>query len=435
MKFLIASLGDFERWKEVKYRFGEETSVGPSTLTILQKHINPDWTVIVLSDTIGKDFSSLEALREDIKNRVLDFLDRIGAGREVDIIIVPGIGEFSHGTFKGSAMDTYYYLLYNFVHILPTSGPIEVHFDITHGLNYITLLVYRALKELLGILAIGDPVRFVAYNSDPFVQGVTKELTINVIEEGRIEPQPLSESLPDFNKYIFPNSNDKKDIGKRNKELKNKLKVFKFLREKQRPLEAWIGSVVLGLPLMFIENFPDKKELEEVVEEVLNEWENAIEISDKLVQRTLKLERGFGVLEKILFQVKVLEKYLPQNPPSIDNLYKVSNQIFRGATKERVNTELGKIEDRAIKYVSLGLFPDWMLLRDFFWRQDANRNIVRRNLLAHAGFEMNVAEVKIEGWKVKDANHETRNHVFLRYCKNVKRNVEIEISKALKEGL
>jgi len=29
MKFLIASLGDFERWKEVKYRFGEETSVGP----------------------------------------------------------------------------------------------------------------------------------------------------------------------------------------------------------------------------------------------------------------------------------------------------------------------------------------------------------------------------------------------------------------------
>ncbi len=427
MKLLIASWGNFENWREVKYRFGDEISVGPSTLPILQKAIKPDWTVIVLPETLGRDFSSLRALRNNVAERVQAFLERIGAGREVDFLIVPGIGKFEHGTFEGSAMDVYYQALYDFSQVIPIGGDLEVHFDITHGLNYVTFLVYRAIRDLLGIRALLNETSFKAYNSDPFVPKLTSELGINVIEDLKVEPHPLTQRLPGLNEYLVPYSIEKNIL----EELKKRLGVFKFLRTEKRKLEAWIGSITFGLPLLFGEDFPKAKPIEEVIEETMETWNENIEVSNGFVRRKLALGKGFGILVRLFFQVRVLKELALDVPPTLEDLYRVSNNLFRGSVKERVNLELGKIEKKAVIYASRGAFHDWMPLRDFLDFKEANTNIVPRNFLAHAGLEANATEVKMESWEVKDVQREAKKHTFLRYSASSKKQIEKITSEAL----
>nr|6O6X_A Chain A, Csm6 [Thermococcus onnurineus]6O6X_B Chain B, Csm6 [Thermococcus onnurineus] len=432
MKLLVVSWGDFERAKETKYRFGGETSVGPSTLPILQKVIKPDWTVIVLSDTIGKDFSSVETLREDVRNRVMDFLDRIGAGREVDVIIAPGIGEFTHGSFRGSAMDAYYYVLHALSEIIPTKGDLEVHFDSTHGLNYVTLLTYRALKDLLGIAAVMNTVTFYAYNSDPFVPKITKELNINTIETTMVKPTPLSEPLPGFDEYLCPYSMERAEFVR----LKGSLNTLKNLRKEKKKLEAWIGSLLFGLPLLFLEEFPDIGRLESYIEELAETWGGAIAVNaeEKAVTRRLAFGSGFGTLVKLLFQARITRGLLVEEPYSIEKLYSVSDRLFRGSTLQRVRVALGKIEDKAIKYARKGAFPRDIPLRDFLGFDAANREVSPRNVLAHAGLEANVVEVSMEAWEPKRPEEEAGRHTHLKYTPVGLKKVEDIVSRALKES-
>jgi CRISPR-associated protein Csx1 len=430
MKLLVASWGNFNNWKAIKYRFGEEELVNRSTLPILQKVIQPDWIIVVLPDTLGEDFTSYEGLRESIKKEVENFFEQIGIGREIDVVVVPGVGTFPNGSFQGSALDVYYTALYYFSTIVPTDTSLEVHFDSTHGLNYVTFLVYRALKDILGIAALRDSVRFLAYNSDPYVPKVSRELSINVIEDTMVEPHPVSEPLPGLDEYLVPYLMEKRVLG----ELKRKLRAFDLLRREKKRFEAWASSLAFGMPLLFVEEFPDIGELEGAIGELLSEWENNVEVSEKMVVRKLAFGKGFGTLVKLFFQAKATKTILPEMPPTIEDLYKIADALLRGPNRERVRVELGKIEEGAIKYASARCFPDWMPLRDFFGATHASQSIVPRNFLAHAGFEMNVTEVKMESWEGRDVKHEAKKHTFVRYSGSSKKRVLEIASEALRGG-
>lgn len=292
MKLLIASWGDFERWKETKYRFGDERLSNASTLPILQKVIEPDWTVVVLPDTLGRNFSSYEDLKEDITGRIGSFFEHIGVGREVDVLIVPGVGTFPNGSFQGSALDVYYTALYYFSTVVPSNEPLEVHFDSTHGLNYITFLVYRALKDILGIAALRNPVRFKAYNSDPYVPNLSRELSINVIEEAMIEPHPLSEPLPGKKEYLLNHGMEWGDYGKFLSELEHLNRIIKSLKL----YNIWIASLIHGLPLAFASYYPDGEEVNGAIEEIFELYSRAVEVGEREVKRKLALGPGFGAV-------------------------------------------------------------------------------------------------------------------------------------------
>jgi len=428
MRILVVSWGDFERWKEIRYRFGDETSVGPSTLPILQKVLRPDWTVIILPDTLGRDFGSVEALREDVRNRVMDFLERIGAGREVDIVIVPGIGEFAHGTFRGSAMDAYHYLLHRLSEIIPPQRDLDVHFDSTHGLNYITLLAYRALKELLGISAITNEVTFTVYNSDPLVPKVSRELTINTIEKTRVSPGPLNRPCPGASELLRPAEIE----GSRLATMERNYGIPEGVHKIKPWLDAWIGSVFFGLPLVFLEEFNDVNSLEELIEKTVALWSSGIEVAPRKVTRRIGFNGGFSTIVKAAFQMKVLDRFRKVAPFTLEDLYDVSSGIFRGSTRARINTEIGKIEDEAIAYMERGETTDWIPLREFLNYSRANVQIKPRNFLAHAGFEANVTEVKIDRVS-KNPAKDAKKHTYLRYSEDKKNRIRSIISKALRE--
>lgn len=429
MKLLVVSWGDFKRWKETKYRFGEQVLESRSTLPILEKCINPDQVVIVLSDTLGKDFSSLRAIREDVEGEVHKFLKEIGTGNNVDIIIAPGIGNFSHGSFKGSALDAYYYVLYALSEMIPIKGDLEVHFDSTHGLNYITLLTYRALKELLGIAAITNEVHLTVYNSDPYVPEVTEELTINVIEEVSIMPEPLSEPLPGDGDYVKPYDMPWGEFV----ELKKRLGSLKQIKSLKKDLDAWIGSLFFGLPLLFLETFPEELEIKEMIQELLETWESKVEVGRNYVIRRLSLSHGFGTLVKLLLEIKATKDATVDEPYSIGKLYRLSERLFRGSTRERIKVELGKIEDKGIEYAKDKKFTSWISLREFLKYDKANKQITPRNFLAHAGLEANSVEVSMEPFNEKDIARTVREHIFLRYSKDHMEEIKKIVSKALKD--
>lgn len=393
MKLLVVSWGNFGRWVETTYRFGDEISVGPSTLPILQKVIKPDWTVIILSDTLGTDFSSYEALQKNVRGRVMDFLERIGAGREVDVIIAPGVGQFSHGTFRGNAMDAYYVILHRLAQIIPANENLEVHFDSTHGLNYVTLLAYRALKDLLGIAAVGNDVHFRAYNSDPLVRGVSKELTINTIEDVKVEPSPLKTPLP-REEYIGNFRMDGKTFG----EVLRGLDSLKRLKDLRGGLNAWISSVINGLPLVFTSTYPDggvRKTLEETVEQLVGVYHSWHDTEGNTLIRRLSLEPGFGVLVGLLFQLKVLEMDgLPDVEPSVKKLKEISERVFRGRVLASTKTELHRLAS-SVGEDTNGWIPYAELLRK--GGKSPSPQVNERNFLAHAGLEANLIEVRRDG--------------------------------------
>lgn len=386
MKLLIASWGDFGRWKETKYRFGDEKLSNASTLPILQKVIEPDWTVVVLPDTLGENFSSYEELEEDIMDRLRRFFEHIGIGREADVLIVPGIGTFPNGSFQGSALDAYYTALYHFSSIVPPNEPLEVHFDSTHGLNYITFLVYRALKDILGIAALRNPVMFKAYNSDPYVPKLSKELSINVIEDTTVEPHPISEPLPGKKEYLLNHGMDGRAYGKAISELEHLNRIVKSLKL----YNIWIASLVHGLPLAFASYYPDGEEVNGAIEEILGLYSQAVEVGEKRVERKLALGPGFGGLVKLSLQLRVTGDLPRGREMSFGELMGITQALFRGRAKFSTEEELHRLS-RVVPHIT-----EWTLFSELLGHLGKNPNptVDPRNFLAHAGLEGNLIEVK-----------------------------------------
>lgn len=100
-------------------------------------------------------------------------------------MVAPGIGSFPNGIFIGDALDYYYYTIAKISQILLDCNcdELEIHLDLTHGLNFSTILTYRLVKEILEIFSIFKNIKFKAYNADPSLPAATDKLSINIIEE------------------------------------------------------------------------------------------------------------------------------------------------------------------------------------------------------------------------------------------------------------
>jgi len=70
--------------------------------------------------------------------------------------VAPGIESFPNGVFEGNALDYYYYILAETsINLLRHPyNELETYLDLTHGLNYFTILTYRGIKEVLEIISI-----------------------------------------------------------------------------------------------------------------------------------------------------------------------------------------------------------------------------------------------------------------------------------------
>ena len=186
MKLLIAPWGNPEAWDKVTYIYNDYRKESYTSLHILQHVLKPDYTIIIALDTLAKDGNNYEEILNDAENIIWSYA-RIFCIINPKIIIAPGVGEFidrclnKRKSFKGSMKDYYAYIIYKLTEIFSEIlmkkdiNRIEVHLDLTHGINYMPTLTYRAIRELLGIISIVKDVTLKVYNSDPYVEERRKD--------------------------------------------------------------------------------------------------------------------------------------------------------------------------------------------------------------------------------------------------------------------
>lgn len=417
MKFLIAPWGDPSGWKEVIYIFNRGKIKSKTSLKILQKVIKPDRTIIIGLDTLAESGKNYREVKANAREKIKKYANEFGL-RNYEILIAPGIGKFQNGVFQGYALDYYFYIITKIsLELLGNFGNYEnlsIHLDLTHGINYSTILTYRAIKEIAGIFSIFKEVRFRAYNADPSLPRIADKLSINVIEDTIPIPTPFAEKL-DQKRPLEPISLSPKE---RKELFKDKLKSIREINSSE--VSAFIGALYNGLPLALFSFYPKKDRLKEIILAVLNFYEEYVEVKerDKLeVVRKTKFGKGFKVyvfayvIATLLENLKLIssqkrEVTLNEIENLKENLFKFDER-FKVRIDKDIYTFKENLEGKEIK--------DWRMYNEILGRNIGEPDA--RNFLAHSGFEGNVVEVKKENGKLLLRYRQDKLGTIMDLCK------------------
>ncbi|WP_461833221.1 CRISPR-associated CARF protein Csx1 [Desulfothermus sp.] len=392
MKLLLAPWGNPTFWKELYYKFDRKEVRSRTSLKILQETIKPDKTLIVGLDTLAKIGSNYEEVKKDAERKIKEHVNEFGL-EKCEVHIAPGIGSFPNGIFIGEALDYYYYTLAKIsIHLLKCSDDIlEIHFDLTHGINYSVILTYRAVKEILELFSIFKKVKFKAYNADPSLPTSTDKLFINVIEDIEPSPKPFDEKI-NQGRTLEPKDLDPED---RRKLFKEDLSCTKEVSKSE--ISAFLGALYNGCPLAIFRFYPDKDKLDKIIHQTLHTYAKYVNLEnrDKLtVKRNVRFGKDFKVYLFAYLTVSLLEKsnLLDTNKKevNISELKNLTSNLFK--FDERFKTRIEKDIHSLKKDLDDKDIRDWKIYNEVLERSVGEPD--SRNFLAHSGFERNIVEVK-----------------------------------------
>lgn len=403
-------------WREVTYTISKSESCAcklraRSSLPLLHEYIDPNRTILIVVDTTAeaKNAKEYNQIIDNIKHRYINFIEKeLGIdSKKITLIVAPGVGEYPNGTFIGSMRDFYIYILYKLTreiskHI-PTTETIEIHLDLTHGINYMPTLTYRALRELAEIIALRSNVRLVVYNSEPYVGDVKVEkLNIHVVEDSHIPPSPCRELLSTTTKLRLLEAieNTKTSI-----ELDGKQKkIWEKYRDHIGSLDeinAFIGAIAGGLPLAVYTFYPNTEKLREMLEEINNMYKEYIKVSveDGRVEivKNATFTTDYAVLSKTLLTAKLLN-IKRKSEAYLQELETLREEIFHKSKRLNImiSRDLNEIREKIRELVCAGKYQaltEWVALKNILGLEGGYET---RNYILHSGLECNVTEVKLE---------------------------------------
>jgi len=212
IKILLSVWGNFKNWKPIKYSYNSFSKTSISSFPIIKEVENPNYSVIIISDTLlnqaldkNNNIQNYKMIKDLLKDDTNNFYNSEFSFTANEVIISYGFGEFDKTKFIGNAMDFYYNLFkelaFYFTDLLSKldNNQIEVIFDATHGLNYNIILTYKALIDVLEILAYCYNIKLKVLNSDPLIGSNINILNINIIQETKVLPK-----LNVFKSFQFP---------------------------------------------------------------------------------------------------------------------------------------------------------------------------------------------------------------------------------------
>jgi len=407
MKVLIAPWGNPFEWKETTYVFEGRTVKSLCTLPVLIETVNPDYIIVIVLDTLAnivnregipkigqKMFSNYNEVRTDVEDRVRYFVEEM-LGLNFDnskLIIAPGVGVFENITVEGDILDYYHYLIYELARTLPVDDA-TFYLDLTHGINFMPVLTYRALNHLLGLLAYLKDVKLKVLNSEPYPRGLPQDriqnirLNVRVVEDREIRPKPIMSLLEG---------------------------------EEYSKLNAFISSIANAFPLVFTTFYPNMNDIESRINSILNDFYKSIEVKEKHIRRRKNIDPNVKTLSKLYYFLRVLSthakfKELPKAEPTLKELDEISKILFNKLPR------IGIVVEDQIKHLEdmlttngkpksiLRKEKEWRTLRDIlsklqylskeYPKEDESRAL--RNFIAHSGFEYNVTMVKSDGNDVR----------------------------------
>ncbi|ASJ17204.1 hypothetical protein A3L04_09065 [Thermococcus chitonophagus] len=458
-RVLITTWGNPFGWKETAYYISglKDEVKTRSTLPVLVAAYNPDLVIIIALDTlvnyIGckdninncseiwpypdedgrfEDVGSYEKVIENVENRIWRYVEELcnesttkapgyvrDALREfldtgkIKTIVAPGIGDFKAKVTKatsqqsievrvtvenGHATDYYHFIMAKLAELLPSTN-LEIILDLTHGLNFMPVLTYRAVRELSTIGAYFGRVKLTVVNAEPYPKA-GGALQIHVIEDSEILPSPM------------------------------------YFKVNNQRWDAFISALANGFPLAFAKFFPSKDQIFGKIRDILESYEDTTKVETEngtenrrvIISRGLELDERLSGLALLYYAVKRAKDSpelngitLPKEELTIDEIDKIA-RIFEKipAIGERVRYEVKKLRNLNNKSG-----PTWepRSKLDTGWnphnricQNNNDKNCIKpRNFIAHSGLEMNVVELKLGN-----------NTLFVRYPPS-KENIVVDL--------
>jgi len=424
-KILVAIWGNFSAWKDANYRYKNKIYTSSTTLPLLLDTIKPNYTYIILADTLMDKYDNIFTYQEGlarikneagafIKEKIRSYPTKLKEDN-INILILPAVGTFSRSRFVGNP-NNFYALVYfelarnilrnlgsKLAFISENNKPcLELYLDITHGLNFMTMMTYRAVKDILQIIAYFCNVRLIVLNSDPLVGSGNIDLNINEIEKINV--------IPAFNFYrysdtmlLIPSPSGHEGVN--------------ALTKRMDRLYAFCSAFLHGLPvyMYYFYEKPKEDEIENIVKLFYDHIEVNVNGTFEVIQGLNFGESFISLLQGFLLSNLLMVNAKDDGVVKMDDIERIKG-IFKHSRTilQRLERELGKI-----KRVRIGSeFKDYRFYAEANY--SPNDNFDGRNFFAHCGFVHNLIELKREG-----------NTIFI---KPKQRFIE-EIHEALLESL
>ena len=429
---LFATWGLYDRWERVKYVPSFEPGCKPvearSVLPLLLECVSPkpEKTYVFVADTVLTSIvGSYDAIVEDVRSYYLRFVDELGIDRSlIEVVVAPGVGEFRVGdgwvkVFRGNLSDYCSYAFYKICEVLSRyeDSDLRISLDLTHGINYMPALTYRALKEALEIAALDRKVELAVYNSEPHSKGV-KELRVHLVEARRIPPRIIPEGLSTERCRLLDRC---EGVGAGEAErLGRRLDETKLDRAVVDELNAFLGSLVNGLPLALLTFYPNRDLVEERLNRALEIWRGEMEVrrdgSRLLIFRKASLNENFVRLVRIWLAAKILN-LSRRGEASLRELHEIRERIYSRWKNldSMISRDLKEVEEDARRNFGI-LIDRWKKLRDL----GKGGEWAERNFLAHSGLERNVTEVSLKSNEIVNG---LKKALKLRYLPSEKEKV------------
>jgi len=431
MKILIAPWGNPWGWKKIKYFYKDgEPKESKSSLELVREKEEPDKTIIVVLDTLCDDFipafknPSYKDLKNSSENLIINFCKNNFNFEPDKVIVSYGFGEFNNTKFIGNAVDFYYNtfkeLAFYFTSLLQQiNKKIEVIFDATHGINWTTILTYRALREILEILAYVYDVKLKVLNSDPYIGREAKidRLNINIIEESKILPKISvyrSDKRPVEPCFLLENKR-KEEIGRN---IESFISGISFNADE---ILIFLGSFYFALPVFILSYMINPSELkDDKIEEISKKFEENIDLNNlsKLeISRNWEFRENFANLVKAYLVSSILEKLgfgkLTDIP--LSKIEELKNKVFG-----KLSVESNRIDKEIDDVKNLQNLSNQYQVYNVIKSGSIRNQIDKRNFFAHAGFEYNTIELKKEN-----------EEIYVRIYDNYRRQAEAYITDDL----
>ncbi len=401
MRIFVAPLGNPKGYKQRRYRLKDGPKEGILSSAIIAEEIRPDKILFIVGDTLAESYEikdeDYRRMTQKIEEEVKRFLKGQLKSDGYEILTAPAVITRGNYSFIGEMLDYYYYILYHLALILVEgkSKCIDMHVDVTHGVNYMTILCYRAVIDILGWLALFHKVNITVYNSDP-VLGDKEEyiLNINQIENREIMGRPLQEMFSNNARPIYLSSGDGKEISNR----------FKLLSMKKSEINAFIGSIYNGLPLALYTFYNESSDIKNIIDIALDMFRENIDLKmdDGLrVERKASFTNDFKICvyayitSRLLEEQHCIDRLDEAKGIDINTIEKITREFFKYDERlsNRIDKDLHDIKCNVEK--NKGKASKWISYIELIGKSRGEPD--ERNFLAHSGFEHNLIEVVSNG--------------------------------------
>jgi len=331
-----------------------------------------------------------------------EYVENVYRGR-IKIHILPSVGVYKRKSrdlgdglealYIGSPLNYYYGLLVHLYEYLTNTGrDVEtVILDISHGVNFMPVLGFRAVVEALKLYLVSsgkDKIRLIVFNSDPMIPGTPTDIprNINIVycrefirEEVLAE---ISQSMRELNitskdkPYIMLKKEKPPDNARKLDEICSN--IYKSIL---KPAMIILRSIDRGLPLPLVYTLEELRDIEpskvhaQLIRVVVDLLKNRVvrNVGDRIiVEHNIALGDAVELYLELLVMLNTLIDYSKEKLKfigksfsyagkeerirmySLDDLWRFSEKyMVSRVARELVSNEVSNIKDRIRLYKGL----------------------------------------------------------------------------------